>query len=91
MKWIKDRNKFLNEAKLRDVIFARQAKEVSRIWGEKFLDYEEVTATDKIKQGKWKLSDEDKNRVLGKFFDCNMTAVTDVFSNIDPAPTITHD
>jgi len=80
MKWIKDRNKFLNEAKLRDVIFARQAKEVSRIWGEKFLDYEEVTATDRIKQGKWKLSDEDKNRVLGKFFDCNMTAVNDTFT-----------
>jgi hypothetical protein len=83
MKWIKDRNKFLNEAKLRDVIFARQAKEVSRIWGEKFLDYEEVTATDKIKQGKWKLSDEDKNRVLGKFFDCNMKSVTDVFDSVN--------
>jgi len=83
MKWIKDRQKFLNEAKLRDVIFARQAKEVSRIWGEKFLDYEEVTPTDKIKQGKWKLSDEDKNRVLGKFFDCNMKSVTDIFSSVN--------
>ena len=83
MKWIKDRQKFLNEAKLRDVIFQRQAKEVSRIWGEKFLDYEEVTATDKIKQGKWKLSDEDKNRVLGKFFDCDMLAVTNVFNSIN--------
>ena len=83
MKWIKDRQKFLNEAKLRDVIFARQAKEVSRIWGEKFLDYEEVTPTDKIKQGKWKLSDEDKNRVLGKFFDCDMTAVTNVFNSLN--------
>ena len=83
MKWIKDRQKFLNEAKLRDVIFARQAKEVSRIWGEKFLDYEEVTPTDKIKQGKWKLSDEDKNRVLGKFFDCDMLAVTNVFNSIN--------
>jgi len=83
MKWIKDRNKFISEAKLRDVIFARQAKEVSRIWGEKFLDYEEVTATDKIKQGKWKLSDEDKNRVLGKFFDCNMKSVTDVFDSVN--------
>ena len=83
MKYIKDRNKFLNEAKLRDVIFARQAKEVSRIWGEKFLDYEEVTPTDKIKQGKWKLSDEDKNRVLGKFFDCDMKAVTAVFDSIN--------
>jgi hypothetical protein len=80
MKWIKDRTKFLNEAKLRDVIFARQAKEVSRIWGEKFLDYEEVTATDKIKQGKWKLSDEDKNKALGKFFDCDMTKVNETFN-----------
>ena len=68
MKYIKDRQKFLNEAKLRDVIFQRQAKEVSRVWGEKFLDYEEVTPTTKIKQGRWKLSDEDKNKVLGKFF-----------------------
>ena len=83
MKYIKDREKFLNEAKLRDVIFARQAKEVSRIWGEKFLDYEEVTPTDKIKQGKWKLSDDDKTRVLGKFFDCDMTAVTAVFDSIN--------
>lgn len=82
MKWIKDRNKFISEAKLRDVIFARQAKEVSRIWGEKFLDYEEVTATDKIKQGKWKLSDEDKNKALGKFFDCDMTRVNDTFSGL---------
>ena len=80
MKWIKDRTKFLNEAKLRDVIFARQAKEVTRIWGEKFLDYEEVTATDKIKQGKWKLSDEDKNKALGKFFDCNMAKVSETFN-----------
>jgi len=83
MKWIKDRQKFLNEAKLRDVIFARQAKEVSRIWGEKFLDYEEVTPTDKIKQGKWKLSDEDKNRVLGTFFDCDMKAINTIFESIN--------
>ena len=82
MKWIKDRQKFLNEAKLRDVIFQRQAKEVSRIWGEKFLDYEEVTPTNKIKQGRWKLSDEDKNQVLGKFFQCDMNEVYNVFSGV---------
>jgi len=82
MKYIKDRERFLNEAKLRDVIFARQAKEVSSIWGEKFLDYEEVTPTDKIKQGKWKLSDEDKTNVLGKFFGCDMKIVNDIFNNI---------
>ena len=82
MKWIKDRQKFLNEAKIRDVIFSRQAKEVGRIWGEKFLDYEEVTATTKIQQGRWKLSDEDKNKVLGKFFQCDMTEVYNVFSGV---------
>ena len=82
MKYIKDRQKFLNEAKLRDVIFQRQAKEISRIWGEKFLDYEEVTPTSKIKQGRWKLSDEDKNIVLGKFFQCDMNEVYRVFSGV---------
>ena len=75
MKWIKSRKQYLNEAKIRDVIFPRQAKEVRSNWSEKFLDYEEVTPTTKIKQGKWKLSDEDKNRVLGKFFDCDMNEV----------------
>ena len=82
MKYIKDRQKFLNEAKLRDVIFQRQAKEISRIWGEKFLDYEEVTPTSKIKQGRWKLSDEDKNIVLGKFFQCDMNEVYNVFNGV---------
>jgi hypothetical protein len=82
MKWIKSRNKFLNEAKIRDVIFPRQAKAVSSIWSEKYLDYEEVTPTTKIKQGKWKLSDEDKMAVLGKFFDCNMNEVYRVFTNL---------
>jgi hypothetical protein len=82
MKYIKDRQKFLNEAKIRDVIFPRQAKEVSKIWSEKYLDYEEVTPTTKIKQGKWKLSDEDKMDVLGKFFDCNMNQVYKVFTDL---------
>ena len=82
MKWIKSRNKFLNEAKIRDVIFPRQAKAVASNWSEKYLDYEEVTPTTKIKQGKWKLSDEDKMAVLGKFFDCDMNIVYRVFTNL---------
>lgn len=68
MKWIKNRKRFLNEAKIRDVIHPRQAKRVSEKWGEKYLDYEEVDPTDKIKQGKWKLSEEDKISVLSHFF-----------------------
>ncbi len=82
MKWIKSRDKFLNEAKIRDVIFKKQAEKVKRMWGEKFLDYEEVTPTDKIKQGKWKLDNEDKIRVLGKFFDADMDNVFSLFKDI---------
>jgi hypothetical protein len=82
MKWIKSRSKFLNEAKIRDVIFPRQAKEVGRAWSEKFLDYEEITPTTKIKQGKWKLSEEDKNKVLGAFFQCDMSEVFKVFNEL---------
>ena len=82
MKWILDRNRFLNEAKLRDVIFSKQAKAVISNWGEKYLDYEEITPTDKIKQGKWKLSEEDKLNVLGKFFDCNMNNILKTFTNL---------
>jgi len=82
MKWILDRNRFLNEAKLRDVIFSKQAKAVISNWGEKYLDYEEITPTDKIKQGKWKLSDDDKLNVLGKFFDCDMNNILKTFTNL---------
>ena len=82
MKWIKDRNKFLNEAKIRDGLYKSQIKEFSNYWGEKYLDYEEVTPTDKIKQGKWKLEDEDKMKVLGAFFQCDMSEVFSIFTNL---------
>lgn len=81
MKWIKSRNLFL-EAKIRDVILPRQAKEVTRKWGEKYLDYEEVTPTDKIIQGTWKLSEEDKNVVLGVFCQTDMPALFELFSSL---------
>lgn len=82
MKWIKTRQQWLNEAKIRDVIFPKQAKEVSSTWGEKYLDYEEIEATDKIKQGSWKLEEEDKMKVLSAFFDCDMKSVMSLFSNL---------
>jgi hypothetical protein len=58
MRWIKSRKSFLNrridEAKIRDLVLPRQAKEIAAKWGEKYLDYEETTPTTKINQGKWK-------------------------------------
>ena len=60
MKWIKTREQWLNEARIKDIILPKQAKAVAQQWGEKYLDYEEVDPTDKIKQGRWKLEDEDK-------------------------------
>lgn len=75
MKWIKSREQFLNEAKIRDVILPRQAKEVAKVWGEKYLDYEEIDPTPNIEQGRWKLSEEDKNLVLQAFFDCDLMKI----------------
>lgn len=82
MKWIRTRNSFISEAKLRDVILPRQAREVKSYWGEKYLDLEEITPTEKIKQGTWKLSEEDKRKVLGFFFDVNMDKLYDIFKNL---------
>ena len=82
MKWIKKRDKFLAEAKIRDVIYPIQAKAVSEVWGEKFLDYEEITPSDKIVQGKWKLSEEDKNKVLGTFFGAEVQRVMNIFNKL---------
>jgi hypothetical protein len=87
MKWIKKRKNFLKEAKLRDVILDKQAELVSDRWGEKYLDYEEIDATDKIKQGLWKLSEEDKDLVLGAFFGwgshpIDMKALFSIFDNL---------
>ena len=75
MKWIKSRSIFLGEAKLGEVIFPEQARRVKEKWGAKFLDYEEVTPTEKIKQGKWKLDEEDKNKVLSAFFSAGREKV----------------
>lgn len=82
MKWIKKRDKFLSEAKIKDVVFPRQAKEITKLWGEQFLEYDEIEATDKIKQGTWKLSEEDKRRVLGVFFNTNIGSVYNVFESL---------
>ncbi len=82
MKWIKTRQQWLNEAKIRDVILPRQAKELVSRWGEKYLDYEEIEPTDKITQGKWKLEDEDRIKVLSAFFDCDMDEVMKLFSSL---------
>jgi hypothetical protein len=82
MKWIKSRKEFLNEAKIRDIVLPKQAKEIKETWGENYLDYEEVDATANIEQGKWKLSDEDKYKVLSSFFDCNIKRIESDLSNL---------
>ena len=85
MKWIRNRNKFLNEARLRDVILPTQAKEVSSRWGEKYLDYEEIEPTSSIEQGRWKLDYEDKMAVFSAFMDCDMDEIIELFDNLPQA------
>lgn len=82
MRWIKKRDLFLSEAKIKDLILPRQAKQVKEYWGEKYLDYEEVTPTDKIVQGVWKLSEEDKNKVLSKWAECDMDQLFKLFQDL---------
>ena len=72
MKWIKNRKEFLNEAKIGDVILPSQKKEVINTFGEKWLDMEEITATEHITQGEWELSKEDKFKVLNVLFGCDV-------------------
>ena len=63
MKWIKSRKRFLiKEAKLRDVIMDKQKNAVKNKWAEKYLDYEEIDATENIKQGKWNFIDGNSRR-----------------------------
>lgn len=82
MKWIKRRDHFLNEAKIRELILPSQSKEIKSKWGEKYLDYEEVEPTKKIDQGVWKLSEEDKRKALGAFFSINMDDVYKIFNSL---------
>jgi len=58
-------------------------------WGEKWLDLEEVDATEHIEQGTWKLDEEDKLAVFSIFFNSNMkeiykllSALPEKFSNV---------
>lgn len=82
MRFLKSRKNFLSEAKIGEVILPKQYREVKRVWGEKYLEYEEIIATENIKQGKWKLSEEDKMEVLSKFFQTDMKSVFSRFESI---------
>lgn len=88
MKWIKSRSRFLNEARIGDVILRKQRERIAEEWSEKYLDYEEIEPTDKIKQGKWKLSYDDKIEVLNHFFalsgnPIDMDEIFNIFKNLD--------
>ena len=73
MKFLSRRNQFLvEEAKIKDVILPRQAKEVEDKWGSEYLEYEEIEPTDRIQQGVWKLDHDDKMEVLSEFFNTNL-------------------
>lgn len=83
MKWIKTRQKFLlEEAKIKDVILPKQAKQVKSQWGEKWLDLEEIEATDNIEQGRWKLSEEDKIKALSEFLQCDLEGIYEIFKSL---------
>jgi len=80
MKWLKSRTRFIKEMKLNEMAVgdpirnSLSDKEINRVaqkWGEKYLDYKEIEPTKKIEQGKWKISKEDKFKILDTFFNLN--------------------
>ena len=82
MKWIKSRENFLSEAKIKDVILPPQKEVVVALWGERILDFEEIEATDNIIQGKWKLSEQDKIEALSTFFKARLDVVYEFFGRL---------
>ena len=85
MKWLKNRAQFINEAKIKDVILPSQINAIKDLWGEKYLEYEEVTPTNKIQQGKWKLSEDDKYAVLGEFTNSDVKNIFEIFRGLPDA------
>jgi hypothetical protein len=84
MKWIKGRQKFLAEAKIGDVVNPKQKEVITKRWGKKYLEYEEVEPEQEIKaiEGTWKLTPEQKYRVLGLFFKTDVSKAEAVFDNL---------
>jgi hypothetical protein len=84
MKWIKGRQKFLAEAKIGDVVNPKQKEVITKRWGKKYLEYEEVEPEQEIKaiEGTWKLTPEQKYRVLGLFFKTDVSKAEVVFDNL---------
>jgi hypothetical protein len=84
MKWIKSRKNFLleEEAKIKDVILPKQAERVKERWGEQYLELEEIEPTDKIKQGKWKIEDEDKIKIFSAFFNVDVAKVYETLESL---------
>ena len=84
MKWIKERQKFLAEAKIGDVVNPKQKEVITKRWGKKYLEYEEVEPEQEIKaiEGTWKLTTEQKYRVLGLFFKTDVSKAEAVFDNL---------
>jgi len=83
MKWIKKRSIFLNEeAKIKDVIFPKQASAIKANWGSEYLELEEIEPTDNINQGKWEISEEDKINILGVFFMCDLQSIYDFLGSL---------
>jgi len=85
MKYIsrrEDFTKLIEEAKLREEIFPKQAKKVEEIWGEKYLDYETIPHTDKIKEGKWELSPADRALVIDAYFMTNTRYIKDELNKL---------
>ena len=82
MKFLKRRNKFLNEATIGEVIHPRQAEEVESKWGKEFLSQEQIKPTKNIPEMDVVLDEDDRMKILGAFFDVKMKDMYDMFGKL---------
>jgi hypothetical protein len=83
MKFIKSKNNYKFEA-LKDDLHPKQLDMVKEIWGEKYLEFDAADATDKIVEGKWELSEEDKYKALNSYFQTNIKKIKEDFEKVHP-------
>lgn len=70
---------------LKDEIPDYQQKVVSSNWGDTYLKKDVPVKTENIKEGKWKLSNDDRDMFLSHYFNIDLKGVHNLVSSFKPS------
>ena len=77
------RPRFYKTEAIKDELSKVQIDRAKELWGESILNYEKADPTDRIKQGKWILNEEDKLSVINKMFNTNLEQLTNSLNSVE--------